>query len=60
MNPINSESARHLNVEIEEHIRISPLAKKNVEPKSSAVSDHLLLCNHLLSFESFSVLNQGK
>ena len=38
---------------------ISPLLKKKVKPKGSAVSDHLLLCNHSLSFESFSVLNKG-
>ena len=37
---------RHLNVRIKEHIRISPLTKKKVNPKCSAVSNHLLLCNH--------------
>ena len=31
---------------IGEHIGISPLTKKNFKPKGSAVSDHLLLCNH--------------
>ena len=41
---------------IGEHIKISPLTKKTVKPNSSVVSDHLLLCNHSLSFESFSVL----
>ena len=42
---------RHLNVRIGEHIGISPLTKKKVKPKGSAVSDHLLLCNHSPSFE---------
>ena len=49
---------RHLNVRIKEHIRISPLTKKKVNPKCSAVSNHLLLCNHSLSFESFNVLTK--
>ena len=52
------ECVRQLNVRIGEHIRISPLTKKKDKPKSSAVSDYLLLCNHLLSFESFSVLTK--
>ena len=50
------ECVRHLNVRIEEHIGISPLTKKKVKPKGSAVSDHLLLCNHPPSFENFSVI----
>ena len=49
---------RHLNVRIGEHIGISPLTKKKVKPKGSAVSDHLLLCNHSPSFEDFSVLTK--
>ena len=31
---------------------------KKVKPKSSAISDHLLLCNHSPSFENFSVLTK--
>ena len=50
------ECVRHLNVRIGEHIRISSLTRKKVKPKGSAVSDHLLLCNHSPSFENFSVL----
>ena len=53
------ECVRHLNVRIGEHIGISPLTKKKVKPKGSAVSDHLLLCNHSPSFENFSVLTKG-
>ena len=52
------ECVRHLNVRIGEDIGISPLTKKKVKPKGSAVSDHLLPCNHSPSFESFSVLTK--
>ena len=52
------ECVRHLNVRIGEHIRISPFTKKKVKPKGSPVSDHLLLCNHSLSFENVSVLTK--
>ena len=48
----------HLNVRIGEHIRISPLTKKKVKPKGSAVSDHLLLCNHSPSYKNFSLLTK--
>ena len=43
---------------IGEHIGISPLTKKKVQPRGSAVSEHLLLCNHSSSFENFSVLTE--
>ena len=41
-----------------EHIEISPLNKKKVKPKGSAVSHHLFLCNHSPSFENFSVITK--
>ena len=50
------ECVRHLTVRIGEHIGISPLTKKKVKPKGSAVSNHLLLCNHFPS--NFSVLTK--
>ena len=53
MNPIMVN-----NVRIGEHIGMSPLIRKKVKPKGSAVSDHLLLCNHSPSFENFSVLTK--
>ena len=34
------------------------MTKKKVKPKGSAVSDHMLLCNHSPSFENFSVLTK--
>ena len=52
------ECVRHLNVRIGEHIGISPLTRKKVKPKGSAVSDHFLLFNHSPSFENFSVLTK--
>ena len=52
------ECVRHLNVRIGQHIGISPLTKKKVKPKGSAVSDHSLLCTHSPSFENFSVLTK--
>ena len=54
--PYYGECVRHLNARIGEHIGISPLTKKKAKPKGSAVSDHLLLCNHSPSFENFIVL----
>ena len=55
-----SECVRNLNVRIGEHIGISPLTKEKVKPKGSAVSDHLVLCNHSPSFKNFSVLTKEK
>ena len=52
------ECVRHLNVRIGEHIGVSPLTRKKVKPKGSAVSDHLLLCKHSPFFENFSVLTK--
>ena len=52
------ECVRQLNVKIGEHIGISSLTKNKVKPKGSAVSHHLLLCNHSPSFENFSVLTK--
>ena len=52
------ECVRHLNMRIGEHIGVSPLTKKKVKPKGSAVSDDLLLCNHSPSFKNFSVLTK--
>ena len=41
-----SECVRHLDVRIGDHTGISPWPKKDVEPKGTAFSDHLLLCNN--------------
>ena len=52
------EFMRHLNVRIGEHIGISPLTRKQVKPKNSSVADHLLFCNHLASYDDFSILKR--
>ena len=49
---------RHFNVGVREHTRILPLTKKKVKLTGSTVSDHLLLCNHSPSFESFNTLTR--
>ena len=49
---------RHLNVRIGEDIGISPLTRKQVKAKNSSVADHLLLCNHLTSYDDLSILTR--
>ena len=49
---------RHLHVRTGKHIGISPLTNKKVKSKGGAIRDHLLLYNHSLSFEIFSVLTK--
>ena len=51
-------SVRDFNVRIGETIGISSLTKKNVKPKVSAVSDHLLFCNHSPSFSVLTKKNR--
>ena len=51
------ECVRHLAVRNGEHIGISPLTNKRVQPrKDSSVCHHLLNCNYSATFEDFSVL----
>ena len=39
---------------------VSGCTGKNIKPtKSSAVRDHMLVCNNIVSFEDFSVLANG-
>ena len=52
------ECVIQFNVRIGQHIGISPLTKKKVKPKDSAVGNHLLLCNQSPSFENFNVLRK--
>ena len=51
---------RHLNVRIGEHIGMSPLARNQVNPNNFSVADHLLLCNHLPSYDNFSIITREK
>ena len=46
---------RHLNVRIGEHIVMSPLTRKQVKPENSSVADHLLLCNHSVTYDAYSI-----
>ena len=50
------ECVRHLNLRIGEHIDISPLTKKQVNPNNSSVADHVLLYNDSASYNDFSFL----
>ena len=56
--PYYGKCMRHLNVRIGEHIGISPLTSKQVKPKNSSVTDHLLLCNHSASYDDFNILTR--
>ena len=54
------ECVRNLAVRSGEHIGISPLTNKRVQPrKDSAVCNHFLNCNHSPTIEDFSVLCHG-
>ena len=51
------ECVRHLAVRSGEHIAISPLTNKRIQPRNhSAVWHHLLDCDYSPTFEDFSVL----
>ena len=51
------ETDRHLKVRSRKRIRISPLTFKKTKPsKESAIRDHLLNCNIILSFGEFTTL----
>ena len=54
------ETDRHVKVRSREHIGITPLTFKKTKPsKESAIRDHLLNCNNILSFEEFTNLANG-
>ena len=55
-----SETDRHLKVRSGEYIGISPLTFRKVKPsKESAICDHLLNYNNILSFDEFNILTYG-
>ena len=58
MNVNYGECVRHLNVRNVEHIGVSLLTKKEVNPKNSTVADHLLFYNHSASYDDFSILTR--
>ena len=51
------ETYRHLRVRVGEHSGVSPLTgKKSKCKKSTAVKDHMLFCDHIVSIDVFKIL----
>ena len=47
-------------VRVSEHMGVSARTGKNIKStKNSAVRDHMLVCNNIVSFENFSLLANG-
>ena len=54
------KTKRHFKVCVSEHMGVSACTGKNMKStKNSAVRDHMLVCNSIVSFEDFSVLSNG-
>ena len=54
------ETCRHLNVRVGEHSGISALTgKKSKAGKTTAVKDHMLYCDHIVSFDDFKILTSS-
>ena len=54
------ETCRHFNVRVSELSGISPLnGKKSKARKTNAVKDHMLFCNHIVSFDDFKILTSS-
>ena len=52
---------RHFKTRASEHAGISHLTGKTTKSNlSTAVKDHMLFCNHVVSFDDFSVLASGR
>ena len=55
-----SKTKCHFKVRVSEHMGVSTRTGKNIKStKNSAVHDHMLVCNNIVSFEDFSVLANG-
>ena len=51
------KTKRHFEVRVSEHMGAYARTGKNIKStKNSAVCDHMLVCNNIVSFEDFSVL----
>ena len=51
------ETCQHLNIRFGEHSGVSPLTrKKSKAKKTTAIKDHMLFCNHVVSLEDFKIL----
>ena len=55
------KTKRHLKVRASEHMGISPLTGKRVNApyQFSTVKDHMLTCDHVISFDDFSVIGNS-
>ena len=48
---------QHLNIRVGEHSDVSPLTGKNSKAKTTtAIKDHMLFCDHIVSLEDFKIL----
>ena len=48
------ETCRHLNIRVGEHSGVSPLSGKKSKAKTTtAIKDHMLFCDHVVSLEDF-------
>ena len=51
------ETCRHVNIRVGEHSGVSPLTgKKSKAKKTTAIKDHMLFCDHVVSLEDFKIL----
>ena len=51
------KTCRHLSVRVGEHLCVSPLTGKRSKSKTStAVKDHMLFCDHIVSIDDFKTL----
>ena len=52
-----SKTCQHLIIRVVEHLGVSSLTgKKSKSKKSTAVKDHMLFCDHIVSIDSFKIL----
>ena len=54
------ETCQHLNVRVGEHSGILPLTRKMSKArKTTAVKDHMLFCDHIVSLDHFKILTSS-
>ena len=53
------QTCRHLNVRVGEHSGISPLTGKKLKARKTAVKDHMLFCDHIVSLDDFKILTSS-
>ena len=51
------ETCRHLNISVGKHSGVSPLTGKKLKAKTAtAVKNHMLFCDHIVSLEDFKIM----